>query len=135
MKQLLSIQAVDENGKPEGKVMQFKATTLKAIVKKHKFWVFDGEKIMLVVPNRPENVLYIVIGKKDILPPKWAYRLSFWVHGAWDGDDQNIIIDFVTKPTAEMIEKQMKKAYKKYSDDEDGAIFNNMKNDYTLTAL
>lgn len=69
---------------------------------------------------------------KRTTPRGW--KLVFWVHGTWEGDDLCYEVKFVKKPTKDLIEKVMWWVYKKQCEDPEG-VFQNMKNDYGLVRL
>jgi len=73
---------------------------------------------------------------KDVRPakPVWKWKLTFWIHGTYEGDDIPMGTKFTYKPTQEEIEKIMWKQYQKHCPEPE-EVFPNMKSDYTLNAI
>lgn len=74
------------------------------------------------------------IRQQERRKPVWRYRLKFWIHGTYEGDDIAMETKFTYKPKKSEIEKIMWKFYKKHCVEPE-EIFPNMKSDFTLTSI
>jgi len=76
---------------------------------------------------RNGKLLFTWTIRKQTKPkPVWKYKLIFWIHGTYEGDDICMESKFTYKPTEVEIEKVMWKFYQKHCTDPK-EIFPNMK--------
>jgi hypothetical protein len=67
---------------------------------------------------------------------KWTWRLDYWIHDTYQGDDMQVTVRFNYKPTEREVEQIMKKGYRRYAVDGcAGVVFENMKSDHSLRQI
>jgi len=86
--------------------------------------------------TRHNKILYTITSRESKSRQKhnWLYKLNFWVHGTYEGDDISMGVKFKYHPTKVEIEKIIKRHYEKHCTDPE-AVYKTMGNDWNLYDL